>query len=85
VPPGKLASKLTALVPQADERLAAAGAATGKALRRKLRKATKPLRALGRKLASKVAQNGIGAEQRADLAAQTDALVSELQALAVTP
>jgi uncharacterized delta-60 repeat protein len=82
VPPGKLASKLAALVQQADGRLTAAASATGKALRKKLKKATKPLRGLGRRLVSKAAENGIGAEQRADLSARTDALVAELQALA---
>jgi uncharacterized delta-60 repeat protein len=82
VPPGKLATRLAALVTQADGRLAKAATANGRALRKRLRKARQPLRALARQLRSPAAQNRIGPEQRADLTLRTDALVRELQGLA---
>lgn len=82
VPAGKLADGLGSLVTRAGDRLDAAGGTSGKALRRKIKRARTPLRALGRRLASKAAERAIGDELRADLTAQTQALVSELQALA---
>jgi uncharacterized delta-60 repeat protein len=82
VPPGKLSIGLGGLVAGTDGRLEAAGQASGMAVRRKLKRALKPLRALRGRLASKAARTGIAEAQRADLIAQTDTLASEVQALA---
>jgi uncharacterized delta-60 repeat protein len=80
-PPGKLEKKLLRGTTAATEHLSAAISATGKAQRRKLRKALGQLRKLAQRLESKAARRDIAAETRAALAAETSALASEVEVL----
>jgi hypothetical protein len=78
----KIATRLAALATQADGRLAKACDGERQGAPEEAQKARKPC---GRSRISsrrRRPRHGIGAEQRAELAARTDALVSELQALA---
>ncbi|HEV7732899.1 MAG TPA: hypothetical protein VGR62_12080 [Candidatus Binatia bacterium] len=79
--PGKLETKLGRTRSRADARLGAAESASGKALRRKLKKSLAQLRKLGKQLASKAAVRDIEPGTRAALIAQLTALMDELGAL----
>jgi uncharacterized delta-60 repeat protein len=83
-PPGKLEKKLLRCTTGADAQLSAAASATGRAQRRKLKKALKQLRKLAQRLESKAATRDIAAETRAVLAADAGALASEVEALAAS-
>ena len=80
-PPGRLAKKLLRCTAGADAQLSAAAAATGKAQRRKLKKALKQVRKLAERLGSKAATRDIAGQTRAVLVANTEALASEVESL----
>ena len=80
-PAGKLEKKLLRCTSGAEGQLSAAGSATGTAQRRKLKKALRQLLKLAQRLGSKAATRDIAAETRTILAADTDALASEIETL----
>lgn len=79
--PGKLETKLGRTRSRADARLGAAQSASGKARRRKLKKALGQLRTLDKQLAAKPAVRDIEPGARAGLIAQLATLRDELGAL----
>jgi hypothetical protein len=81
LPSGKLRARLDRTLARAESALMSAESASGKSLRRRLKRGLAQMRRLGRQLGSKVAQRSIEAGERAALVAQVDALVGELSAL----
>jgi uncharacterized delta-60 repeat protein len=81
VPSAKLAGRLGRTLARAGDQLAMAEGLSGRALQKKLRKARVRLARLRKQLNTKAARRDIGADRRAALIADADALVAELDAI----
>jgi uncharacterized delta-60 repeat protein len=81
LPSGKLRTRLDRTLGRSDSALAAAESASGKSLRRKLKRGLAQMRRLGRQLGSKAAQRAIGTDARTAFVGQVESLVGELSTL----